>query len=98
MKIAQIEAEVTNAIDRSDAAVAIVVHAEFAQLLRKGQSAPLQVIVDGTNSNTALIALGYVNTIVAGFAQDYTTELCRGTLGVRGMRQVQVEARAAALV
>ena len=67
-----------------------MIHAGFAELLRKGQNAPLQVIVDGTNSNTALIALGYVNTIAAGFAQDYSTQLAESTLGVRGMRQVQV--------
>ena len=36
-----------------------------------------QVIVDGTNSNTALIALGYINTIAAGFAQDYAADLTR---------------------
>ena len=40
--------------------VAIVIQAGFAEELRKGQSAPAQIIVDGTNSNTALIALGYV--------------------------------------
>jgi ABC-2 type transport system permease protein len=84
------QAEVTKAIDHSDAAVALVIHAGFAELLRKGQSAPLQVIVDGTNSNTALIALGYVDIIAAGFAQDYGTQLAESTLGVRGMRQVQV--------
>jgi ABC-2 type transport system permease protein len=84
------QGEVTKAIDDSDAAVALVIHAGFAELLRKGQNAPLQVIVDGTNSNTALIALGYVNTIAAGFAQDYGTQLAENTLGVRGMRQVQV--------
>ena len=84
------QTQVTKAIDGSDAAVALVIHAGFAELLRKGQNAPLQVIVDGTNSNTALIALGYVNTIAAGFAQDYSTQLAESTLGVRGMRQVQV--------
>src|SRR5208337_3895578 len=42
-----------------------------AQKLRKGQTAPLQVIVDATNSNTALIASGYLSQIAMGFAQDY---------------------------
>jgi ABC-2 type transport system permease protein len=58
---AQTQEELNATIDRSDAAVALVIHAGFANLLRKGQQAPLQVLVDGTNSNTALIALGYVN-------------------------------------
>jgi len=88
--VAHSQPEVTKAIDNSNAAVALVVHAGFAELLRKGQNAPLQVIVDGTNSNTALIALGYVDTIAAGFAQDYGTQLSESMLGVRGMRQVQV--------
>jgi ABC-2 type transport system permease protein len=87
---AQSQAQVTRAIDDSKDAVGLVIHAGFAQLLRKGQSAPLQVIVDGTNSNTALIALGYVDTIAQGFAQDYATDLAERTLGVRGTRQVQV--------
>jgi len=88
--VARSRAEVTKAIDSSNAAVALVIHAGFAQLLRKGQLAPLQVIVDGTNSNTALIALGYLNTIAQGFAQDYASDLAERTLGVRGVKQVQV--------
>ena len=75
--IAGSDAEITRAIDRSDAAVAIVVHAGFAQALRKGQSAPVQVIVDGTNSNTALISLGYLDLIVSQYSQDYATDLLR---------------------
>jgi ABC-2 type transport system permease protein len=35
----------------------------------------LQVSVDGTNSNTALIALGYVNVIVAQFQAEQTAEV-----------------------
>jgi len=88
--VARSQRQVTKAIDNSDAAVAIVIHAGFAELLRKGQSAPLQVVVDGTNSNTALIALGYVNTIAAGFSQEYATDLAERTLGAQGMRQVRV--------
>ncbi len=90
VEVAQSQHEITATIDRSAAAVALVIHAGFAELLRKGQAAPLQVIVDGTNSNTALIALGYINTIAAGFAQDYASDLTRRVEGVQGMRQVQV--------
>jgi ABC-2 type transport system permease protein len=58
-------------IDRGQATVGLEINAGFAQSLRKGQTAPLQVIVDATNSNTALIASGYVNQIALGFAQEY---------------------------
>jgi ABC-2 type transport system permease protein len=63
--------------------VALVIHAGFANNLRKGQEAPLQVLLDGTNSNTALIALGYINTIAFGFAQDYATDLMHRIQGIK---------------
>jgi ABC-2 type transport system permease protein len=90
VKFAQSQDEIDATIDRSDAAVALVIHAGFANLLRKGQEAPLQVLVDGTNSNTALNALGYINTIAAQFSQDYVTDLAERTQGIKGMQQVQV--------
>ncbi len=46
------------------------INSGFAQLLRKGQTAPVQVIVDATNSNTALIATGYLNQIAQGYAAE----------------------------
>ncbi len=61
-------------IDRGEVIVALKIHAGFAQDLRKGQTAGLQVIVDSSNSNTALIAVGYVNQIAARFAQEYQRE------------------------
>ncbi len=89
VEIAGRQADITTAIDRGDAAVAIVIHPGFAHELRDGQGAPVQVIVDGTNSNTALIALGYIGQITATFSQDYATEaLQRG--GAAAFRPVQV--------
>jgi len=63
--------QVGDLIDRGDVTVALRINAGFAQNLRKGQTAPVQVIVDATNSNTALIASGYINQIALGFAKDY---------------------------
>ena len=90
VKMATSQHAINETIDGSVAAIALVIHAGFAELLRKGQSAPLQVIVDGTNSNTALIALGYINTIATGFAQDYATDLAERVQGVSGARKVLV--------
>jgi ABC-2 type transport system permease protein len=63
--------EIRDLIDRGQATVGLEIDAGFAQKLRGGQTAPLQVIVDATNSNTALIASGYISQIALGFAQDY---------------------------
>jgi len=63
--------QLADLIERGEATVGIEIHAGFAQKLRKGQTAPLQVIVDATNSNTALIASGYITQVAFGFAQSY---------------------------
>jgi ABC-2 type transport system permease protein len=66
--------QIRDFIDRGDATVGLEIDAGFAQKLRKGETAPLQVIVDATNSNTALIASAYISQIAMGFAQDYQTD------------------------
>jgi len=70
-RILQNERELKSLIGRSDIPMALKIGPGFAQALRKGQTAHLQVIVDGTNSNTALIAVGYVSRIVERFSADY---------------------------
>jgi len=72
--IADTQRRITRDIDTGQAVVAIVIHAGFAQNLNNSQTAPLQVAVDGTNSNTALIALGYVAQIVAQFQAQAMAE------------------------
>jgi ABC-2 type transport system permease protein len=64
-------AQLADLIDRGQATIGLEIDAGFAQKLRKGQTAPVQAIVDATNSNTALIASGYLSQIALGFAQDY---------------------------
>lgn len=66
-------------IDRGDVVMAVQINAGFSELLRKGQTARVQVIVDASNSNTALVSLGYVNQVASKFAQDYQTEMLNRT-------------------
>ena len=60
-----------DSIEQGDATVGLEIDAGFAAKLRSGQTAPLQVIVDATNSNTALIASGYITQIAREFGQEY---------------------------
>jgi ABC-2 type transport system permease protein len=84
------QADVTSAIDTGGAAIAIAIQPGFAELLHKGATAAIEVSVDGTNSNTALIALGYVGQVAATFSQRYASEfLSRTSAGLR-MRQASV--------
>lgn len=63
--------EVERAVDSSRALVALVVPGDFASRVASGQAAPVQVIVDGSDSNTATIAMGYADTV----AQSYSAEI-----------------------
>jgi ABC-2 type transport system permease protein len=66
--------EIADLIDRGKVTLAIQIRAGFAQRLRKGATAPMQVILDGTNSNTALVALGYINQIAGKFGAEYQND------------------------
>src|SRR5207244_1660773 len=83
--------ELVDLLDRGNTVVALQINAGFSENLRKGQTAPLQVIVDGTNSNTALIASGYVSQIVQGFAQDYQQDRLQRISPMLGERTPRVE-------
>lgn len=58
------EGEIAPLVDRRDVLVVVHLGPRFSAGLASRGSAPVQVIVDGRNSNTALIALNYVRTIV----------------------------------
>jgi drug efflux transport system permease protein len=87
--------EITSMVDRGEATLALQIHPGFAQKLRSGETAQVQLIVDGTNSNTALIASGYVNQIALGFARDYQRERMQqiAPLLVERLPNVELEAR-----
>jgi len=70
-KYATVRDELREGIDRGDFVLAIEIDSGFAQRLRNAQGASVQVVVDSSNSNTALVALGYLNQIGANFAKDY---------------------------
>ena len=88
--VADTRAGVQDAVERSDAQLGIVLPPGFAELLRKGQTSPIQILVDGTNSNSALIALGYVGQIAGSFGQDYALDLAQRTGRALGRPLVQV--------
>ncbi|GFO55291.1 transport permease protein [Geomonas sp. Red276] len=63
--------QVATLIDRGEVTMAVEIDAGFARLLGKGETAHLQVIVDASNSNTALVGLGYLNEVAGSYARGY---------------------------
>lgn len=66
--------QIPDLIDRDEVTMALQINSGFARDLRKGETAHLQVIVDASNSNTALVGLGYVNQVAQAFARQYRLE------------------------
>jgi len=63
-------AELGRLLDQGDVKVALQFDPGFTADLRRNQSATLQILVDGTDSNTAMVAAGYANGILARYNQE----------------------------
>ena len=70
-------ADIGKALDRGDAVIGIHIPSGFAEDLAAQRGAKVQVLVDGTNSNTGTVAQGYVTRIVQQFGLDYAARLGR---------------------
>jgi len=62
--------EIRELIDKGDVLCAIQINRGFGKDLQRGIPTEIQVIVDGTDSNTALIAMNYINTIIGRYSRD----------------------------
>ena len=65
----QNDKEMQDLIDRSAAAIVIRFNRGFGRDLSGNKSAPLQIVLDGTDSNTSGIVLGYAKQIVARYSE-----------------------------
>lgn len=57
------EGQLEHALDDRQAMLAVIIDTDFADDLEAGRSARVQAIIDGTDSNTAAIVLGYTQAI-----------------------------------
>lgn len=62
--------EVERAVDSGEALVGLIVPRSFAGRIESGRPAPVQLIVDGSDSNTATIAMGYADAVAHRYSQD----------------------------
>ncbi len=63
-------ADIGPLLDRGRARLALVIPPRFAADLEGGRTAEVQAIVDGSDANTATIAIGYLQAVI----QQYSTE------------------------
>ncbi len=61
---------VRDLLDRGKVLCAIQIDRGFGRDLRKGVPTEIQILADGTDSNSASVAVSYVNTVVAEYARE----------------------------
>lgn len=82
--------DIEHKINTGDIMMAMIIPKDFSHFIESGKSAPLQLIVDGSDANTATIAMGYVRTVVA----NYNVNLLSETFAVHGLKKPQnIDAR-----
>jgi ABC-2 type transport system permease protein len=64
---------IERAIDRSKTLMGVVIPRDYSQTLGAGRAAQVQILLDGSDSNTASIALGYAESLVRGYSLELRT-------------------------
>jgi ABC-2 type transport system permease protein len=62
--------ELLDLIDRGQISMALWIQWDFARQLRQGKTGQVQVIVDATDSNAALIVSRYASTVIEDYSQE----------------------------
>jgi ABC-2 type transport system permease protein len=86
--------DVDRALDTGEARAALVILPGFARDILSGRSGQVQVVTDGTDSNSAALVNGYATRIVQGYALDLLSERMRRAGFERTPSGVDVRARA----
>jgi drug efflux transport system permease protein len=62
--------EIERAIDSGEALMALIIPVDFSRRLDSGRETIVQLIVEGSDSNTATIAIGYAQAVARTYTQD----------------------------
>lgn len=68
------EQEITSLLESGDAQVAVKINPGFGKDIKKGNEAKIQIIIDGSDSNSAAVILGYINQISANYSSSVLVE------------------------
>ncbi|MFA5090072.1 MAG: ABC transporter permease [Candidatus Omnitrophota bacterium] len=82
--------DIEHMINSGEVMMALIIPKDFSHYIKSGKSTPLQLLVDGSDANTATIAMGYVRTVVS----KYNVDLLTSTFAQYGLKPVKsLEAR-----
>jgi ABC-2 type transport system permease protein len=83
--------EIERAIEAGNVMAAVVIPRDFTHHLTAGQVATVQFLIDGSDSNTATIALGYAESVTRGYSREIAFREAR--VGGTGTLQDPLEVR-----
>ncbi|NIR30855.1 MAG: ABC transporter permease [Gammaproteobacteria bacterium] len=87
--------ELERLLESGRVTLGVLIPPDFSRRLGQSLPAPVQLRLDGSNSNTALIALGYAKRLVARYSEEIQlARLRRVTPGVDPLPSVENRARA----
>ena len=70
--LARNEKEIRSLIDRGEVKMGLILPTDFSKMIQGGRKATIQVLLDGTDSNTANIILSYVQAVSRQYNQEKT--------------------------
>ena len=82
-------AEIEPFLERGEAWMAVAIPSGYAAQIESRVPVRVQVVADGTDSNSTTVALGYATGLIAGYAQ----ELAVGTPGTGAAAPAPIDAR-----
>jgi ABC-2 type transport system permease protein len=86
--------EVEADLDHGRALMALVIPREFGRKVATEQPVKVQILVDGSDANTATLALGYAESIVRGYSQAIVMDQAQRLTGRAPTPAIDLRARA----
>ena len=66
---------IERAIDRGRALMGIVIPQDYSERIEATEKAEVQILIDGSDSNTASIALGYVSSLIRNYSFELRSQV-----------------------
>lgn len=86
--------EIENALDSGSALVAIVIPRRFSGAIESGRPVEVQALVDGSDPNTATIAMGYLDVVAFEYSRRIALAEIRRKTGESVQPPIDLRARA----
>jgi ABC-2 type transport system permease protein len=84
---------IERAIDRNQILMAVVIPPDYSETIGSGGAAQVQIVIDGSDSNTGAIVLGYSENVVRGYSARIRAEVMNRRGGERPAPAVDAQVR-----